>query len=182
MENYPKGELTGFEFEVRQGLGRFWSTLDGLALGANATFIDSKVDIPDDEIKEFANLQVPMTSRDMTDAPENLYNLFMTYDLVPLGSQFALFYTVTGDTLVAGAGQAKGNFVPSIYAKEYGTLNFSYSQRLWEYFKLTFKAKNLTNPDIETVYRSQYIGSDVTRSSYTAGVDYSVSISAEVRF
>jgi hypothetical protein len=63
----------------------------------------------------------------MTFAPEHIYNLYTTYDAESLGTKFALFYTVVGDTLVAGAGAASGNFIPDIYAKEYGTLNFSYS-------------------------------------------------------
>ena len=41
--NYPEGKLTGFEFEVRQDLGQFWEPLEGLSVGANATFIDSEV-------------------------------------------------------------------------------------------------------------------------------------------
>jgi hypothetical protein len=89
---------------------------------------------------------------------------------------------VQGDTLVTGAGQSNGNFVPSVYAKEYGTLNLSVSQPLGDVFKLTVKAKNLTNPAIQSVYRSEYIDSDVIRSSYTKGIDFSVSISAEVTF
>ena len=68
-----------------------------------------------------------------------------------------------GDTLVAGAGQSDGNFVPTSTQKEYGTLNLSVSQQLGEYFKLQFQAKNLTNPEIEEVYRSEYIGDDVTQ-------------------
>ena len=66
-----------------------------------------------------------MTTRDMTNAPEHLYNLYLTYDIAAAGTQFALFYTVQGDTLVAGAGQSHGNFVPSVYAKEYDTLNLT---------------------------------------------------------
>ena len=40
---------SGFELEVRQSLGRFWEALEGLSVGANATFIDSEVTLPDDE-------------------------------------------------------------------------------------------------------------------------------------
>jgi hypothetical protein len=40
----------------------------------------------------------------MTNAPEHLYNVFLTYDVRATGTQLGLFYTVQGDTLVAGAG------------------------------------------------------------------------------
>jgi TonB-dependent receptor len=182
--NYPEGELTGFEFEVRQDLGHFWEPLKGLTAGANVTLIDSKVTLPDDEAAAFADptILAPMTSRDMTNAPEYLYNLFFTYDVEATGTQIGLFYTVQGDTLLAGAGAATGFLVPSIYARAYGTLNFSLTQKLGDVFKLQFQAKNLTNPEIETVYRSKYIGDDVLNTSYTQGIDLSLTLSAEFRF
>ncbi|MEZ6194608.1 MAG: TonB-dependent receptor [Planctomycetota bacterium] len=182
--NYPKGRLTGVEVEFRQDLGVWLDELKGFSIGANATFISSRVDLPQDEIDDFAapNLQVPITSRDMTNAPEHLYNIFITYDNEEWGTQVSLFYTVQGDTLVAGAGESGGNFLPSEYAKEFETLNFSLSQRIGEYFRLQFQAKNLTNPSIDRVLRSEFTGPDVTSNSYTKGIDFSLSLSAEIKF
>ena len=93
-----------------------------------------------------------------------------------------MFWTVQGDTLVAGAGQSNGNFVPNVYAKSFDTLNVSVAQKLGKYVTLSLGAKNVTNPDIETVYRSKYIGDDVLRSSYSEGVDYYLGIGGEIRF
>jgi outer membrane receptor protein involved in Fe transport len=78
--NYPEGKLRGFEFEIRQDLGHFWTELAGLSMQANATIIDSEVTLPDDEIEKFASpaLMVPMTTRDMVNAPEYLYNIGLT--------------------------------------------------------------------------------------------------------
>lgn len=182
--NYPKGELTGIELEVRQDLGHFWETMAGLSLGANATFIESHVTLPAQDSADFdaPNIQAPMTEREMTNAPDHLYNLYLTYDVPNSGTQIGLFYTVQGDMLVAGAATSNGNFVPSIYAKEYGTLNMSLSQKLGDHFRLQLQAKNLTNPDIEEVYRSEYIADDVTRSSLSRGIEYSISLSANFAF
>ncbi|HET6201200.1 MAG TPA: TonB-dependent receptor [Planctomycetota bacterium] len=182
--NYPKGELTGWELEARQTIGRFWTPLEGLSAGANATFIDSEVTLPEDEVAglKLPGIQAPMRTREMTNAPERLYNLYLTYDLPATGTQAALFYTVQGDTLVAGAGQSNGNFVPNIFAREYATLNLSVAQKLGKVLKLQVQGKNLTNPRIETVYRSDHIGDDVTRSSFTRGIETSISLSAEFRF
>jgi outer membrane receptor protein involved in Fe transport len=182
--NYPEGELSGFEFEVRQDIGRFFEPMQGLSFGANATLIDSKVTLPEDEQQGFLlpNILAPMSSRHMTNAPEYLYNFYLTYDIAATDTQLALFYTVTGDTLLAGAGQADGNYVPNVYAEDFDTLNFSLAQRLGQYFRLQFRAKNITNPEIQTVYRSPYIGPDVLKSSFTQGIDYSLSLSAEFRF
>ncbi|HKB16833.1 MAG TPA: TonB-dependent receptor, partial [Planctomycetota bacterium] len=154
--NYPKGKLHGFEIEGRETLGRYWDALEGLGVGANATFIDAEVTLSDEEADTFnaPNIQAPMKTRDMTNAPDHLYNLYLTYDLASTGTQVGLFYTVQGDTLVAGAGASTGNLVPNVYAKEFDTLNFTLLQKLGQYLHLQFQAKNLTNPRIETVYRS----------------------------
>lgn len=182
--NFPEAELTGWEFEIRTDLGAFNEKLEGLTLGGNATVIDSNVLLPEAESALFSDpaILVPTTSRDVTDAPEFLYNLFATYDIEATGTQLALFYTVRGDTLVAGAGIAEQNFVPDVYATEFDTLNFTVTQAIGPYVKLKFSAKNLTDPLIEEVYRSPVIGPDVTRRAFTRGVDYSISLSAEIPF
>jgi TonB-dependent receptor len=182
--NYPEGDLKGFEIEFRQNLGQLWEGLDGFSVGANATFIDSEVILPAEEAALFEDpaIEAPMPTRDMTNAPEYLYNLYLTYDLPATGTSIGLFYTVRGDTLVAGATAADENLVPNIYEKEFDTLNFSISQKIGDYFKLQFKAKNLTNPRFEEVYRSPGIESDVLKSSFTKGIDYSISLSAEFTF
>jgi hypothetical protein len=93
-----------------------------------------------------------------------------------------VFYIVQGDTLIAGATETNGNFVPDVYAKQYDTLNLSVSQKLGQYLRLQLQIKNLTNPDIQTVYRSNAIGSDVTKTTYSLGIEYSLSLSAEFSF
>ena len=182
--NYPKGELDGIELEARQNLSRFWESMEGMAVGLNATFINSDVTLPASEAAGFSapGIQAPMSSRDMTGAPAHLYNLFITYDLVETKTQLALFYTVQGDTLVAGATQSSGNFVPNVYATEYDTLNLSMTQKFSEHWGLQLQAKNLTNPEIQEVYRSKYIGDDVTKTSYTKGIEFSVAIGAQFSF
>ena len=184
--NYPEGQISGFEFETRQQLGYFWDELEGLAIGANATLIDSEVTLPTDTPQATGNILAtmgfPIETRNMTNAPEYLYNFNITYDVETTGTQLGLFYTVRGDTLIAGAGQSDGNFIPSVYEAEYGTLNFSISQKIGEYLKLTFQAKNLTNPDIQEVYRSKYLDGDTVKNSYTKGIDFSISLSAKIPF
>ncbi len=181
-DNYPTGEITGYEFEIRQRLGRFVEMLEGLSVGANATFIDSEVILPKDEADALADLGVAEPKRDMTNAPEYLYNLYATYKIPRSGTELAVFYTVRGDTLTAGAARigsgATGQYTPSIYEKEYGTLNMSVSQELWDNWKFKFSAKNLLDPAIETVYRSRYIeGGEHHKTSYRKGMEFSISLS-----
>jgi len=178
VRNYPEGFLTGWEFEVRQDLGHFFDSLEGLSVGGNATFIDSEVTLPDDEQQTFQALGVPMPTRDATGAPEHLFNVYLTYDLTDSGTQTALFYTIRGDTLVAGANDSGGNFVPSIYETQFGTLNFSVTQELGDGAALRFQAKNITNPEIQRVYRSEFVpGGDTTQRSFRRGIDFSFGLS-----
>lgn len=176
--NFPEGKLSGFEFETRQYLGYFWNALKGVSIGGNATFIDSEVTLPESEQKNLANAGVETTTRDMMNAPEYLYNIYGMYDIERIGAQIGLFYTVKGDTLVVGAGNINGNYVPDVYATEYGTLNFSASKKIGKYFNVTFKAKNLLNPRIEEVYRTpDHLGDEEVKTSYTKGIDFSVYLS-----
>jgi outer membrane receptor protein involved in Fe transport len=182
--NYPKGELDGYELEARQDIGHFSEALQGLSVGANATFISSEVTLPAAEAATFNDpaIKAPMSTRNMTNAPDHLYNLYLTYDLVSWGTTASLFYTVQGDTLTTGATTTLGNFVPNVYQKQFDTLNLTMSQKLWKNFVLQFQAKNLTNPAIETVYRSPYIGADVLKTTYTKGIDLSLSLTATFGF
>lgn len=177
--NYPEGELTGYEFEIRQDLSLIWNGFRGLKLGGNATFIDSEVTLSAEESVGFSepNIDAPLFQRDATNAPDFLYNLYLTYDLPDTGTQLSLFYTVKGDTLIAGAGESEGNFVPNVYEQEFGTLNFNLSQRVGDHWIFQFQAKNLTNPAINTIYRSDFIESDTIQTSFTRGIEYSLGFS-----
>ncbi|MHC4261958.1 MAG: TonB-dependent receptor [Planctomycetota bacterium] len=176
--NYPKGELTGVEFELRQDLSQFSKDLSGFRVGGNLTILQGQVDFPEVDIAGLANQGLPRTSRDLTEAPEYLVNAFLTYDLERSGTQAALFYTVKGDALVAGSTTDIGAYVPDVYAREYDTLNFTLRQRIADGVNLSFSAKNLTNPVIREVYRDEQLGvDDVTRRSRQNGIDFALGLS-----
>lgn len=169
--NYEDGTIDGFEFEIRQQLGELWEPLEGLGIGFNLTQIDSEVTVPDAETSRGA----PAT-RDMLNTPDMLYNINMTYEISRFGTQLGLFYIYTGDKLVEGATYI-GTEVPNVYEKEYGTLNFSLSQKIGKSWKLSFAARNLTDPDIQKVYRADGVAGEEIRSSYQRGRDYSIGLS-----
>ncbi len=174
--NYPGGRLSGYEIECRQQLGQFWDSLEGFAVGANATIIDSEVTLSDRDRELLQNAGYPEPTRDMMGAPEHLYNANVTYDLTKTGTRFGLFYIVTGDTLLAGASFSEEYF-PSVYAREYETLNVTVSQKLGDHFSVSFKAKNLTDPEIQQVYRTPYLADEAVKFSYRKGIEYSIGLS-----
>jgi len=177
--NYPEGWLEGYEIEIRQELDRLWEPLEGFSFGANATFIDSEVTLPDGEAAAFADVGVPITSRDMMNAPEYLYNLNLTYEHQEYGTRVGLFYTVRGDTLAEGGVALGRSYVPDVYENEYGTLNLGIMQPIGERTRVSFQAKNLTTPTIERVYRSKYVDGEETKTSYKKGIDVVLSMEQE---
>jgi hypothetical protein len=61
-------------------------------------------------------------------------------------------------------------------------LNATLSQSLGGHVKMTLAAKNLTDALHREVYRSEFIGDDVTRRSHSEGIEYSLTIGGEIRF
>lgn len=181
--NFPKGVIMGHEFEMRFPLGYLWSPLEGLTIGGNLTLIDSKVWLPKRERDLFMadNLQIPIETRSMTNAPNYLWNVYFTWDIERFGTELGAFLTVRGDTLIAGAGQSNGNFIPDVYEEAYPTLNLSLNQKMGKYGKLSLKVKNLLNPDIRTIYRSEILmNNNIRRTSFKKGIDLSMSYSLAV--
>ncbi len=189
VQNYPRGTINGVEIDLRQDFSTVADWMTGFKAGMNATLISASVDLPTGPgslSQELSAIGFPTTSRDMTNTPEYLFNVYFTQDIDETGTQFGLFYTLTGDTLVEGAGYKDQPFiayVPDVYALPIGTLNFTLQQELFiPGFKAFFQAKNILNPEIQTVYRSQYISGDVLNTSYTAGVDFAFGLSLQLDF
>ncbi len=182
--NYPRGNLSGYEVEARQGLAPIGEALEGVTFGGNLTQIEARVNLPDSEIAAFRSLhgRDPSFSREMTSAPDWLWNLFVTWDVALTKTQIGLFYTVQGDTLVQGSGPSNSTFVPPTYLTQFDTLNLSVAQKLGENVRLVFAAKNLTDSEQREVYRSEFIASDVLRRRSSDGIDFSLTLGGEIRF
>jgi len=178
--NFSDGTILGAELEIRQDMGDIFEELTGLTLGANGTIIESEVTIPDAQ----QTAALGETSREMLNAPDMLVNLFAVFRNEETGTDIGLFYTIRGDTLVAGSSptaSATADFVPNVYETQYDTLNFTIAQKISQHFKLKFSAKNLTNPEIQRVYRSS-LTPETVQSSYSKGISFSISLSANFEF
>ena len=182
--NFPAATLSGYEVEARQDLGKVWDPLAGLGVGGNSTWIDSAVRLSDQDITQFEQFQGvrPKSTREMTGAPHYVWNLFTTYDLAPSGTSLALFYTVTGDTLIQGPGPANAQYSPATYDRRFDNLSATIGQDLGRGVRLTLSATNLTDAMRRQVYRSEYVPEDVTRRTYKTGVTYTLQIGGEIHF
>jgi hypothetical protein len=146
--------------------------------------MESSVTLPADQAAELAPFgggsSIPMTA-----TPNYLFNTNVTYDFRPTGTQLGIFYNLQGDSLISAASisaQPTGTaLVPDLYQIGYGTLNFTASQEIIQGLRFNFAAKNLTNPDRQTQYRS-FDGNDGLNSTYTTGVDFTFALSYTLFF
>ncbi len=180
--NFPEGELTGLEFEGRITLdpllGEHWK---GLALGTNFTWMQSQVTLDPVDAAALALYGFNDDTQPMTATPDYLFNASVTYDLEATNTQFGVFYNLTGDSLVSGANPYTTLLTPAIYQEGYGTLNVTASQELFKGLRLSLGAKNLTNPDIKTEYRTPD-GFTGLNSVYTSGISLSLSLTYQITF
>jgi outer membrane receptor protein involved in Fe transport len=180
--NFPSATLFGVELESRITLapllGEEW---EGLALGGNFTWMTSEVTLSAADRQAFTTYGIAASTQPMTATPEFLLNLNATYEFKPLGTQIGLFYNFKGDSLVSAASPNVAFLAPAVYQKGYGTLNFVASQQIVEGLRIAVQVKNITNPIIETEYRTPD-GFTGLNSRYTAGINFSVGLSYQANF
>ncbi|WP_428387973.1 TonB-dependent receptor domain-containing protein [Mucisphaera sp.] len=190
--NFPSGQIEGYEVEVRQSVGRWFEPLQGMTIGGNATLLNTEVELRPFERDQLNRSGIRGNTIEMINAPEHLYNLYVNYNQQDLGTSISLFYTVRGDTLVTpagvkddggvGSGAPAAFVLPAVYEEEFGTLNLTIVQRLTDYLSLKFSAKNLLDPDIQTVYKGAGVRGNNLRTSYNAGIDLSLGITFNYEF
>jgi outer membrane receptor protein involved in Fe transport len=174
--------VVGWELEGRKTLDFLPDLFQFLSVGANYTYIEAKVDVPEaveDNLNRYGvgDTTLGQSERDMEGQPAYLWNVNVMYDINPWGTSAGLFYTVRGDMLKSGAAIGEGGATPNIYSRELATVNLSLSQEFAKRWKLTFQAKNLIDPRVDEIYRAPD-GTEVRRRRYREGVSYSIQLGA----
>ena len=171
--NYPEGKVFGVEFEARQRLDILAEWLADVTIGGNAAWITSEVTLPADEQASLSGIGVNTRTRPLLGQPEYLLNANIVYDNSRSGTAVGLFYTFTGEKLVVGEA-VSDNYNPNVFELPVGTLDLSIEQKIGANWRVTFRAKNLTNPRFERAYRVTWDSADIIQSSYRRGVDFSL--------
>lgn len=171
--NYPAGKVFGVELECRQRLDVLAPWLGDFTVGANGSYIMSEVTLPADEQQDWTAFGEPRTKRRMLGQPDFLLNLNCVYDNARSGTSVGLFYNWTGEVLASGG--TPGN--PDQFELPTDSLDFSVEQKLGKHWRVMFRAKNLTDPLIQRVYRLETQHQDVTLSHYRRGMDFSLGVS-----
>jgi len=175
--NYSKARLWGVEFEIRQQLDVVHELLKDFTIGGNATYIQSYLNYLPSQLAFQGTIDFHDKTRPMAGQPDFLLNAYVIYDNKKSGTAVGLFYTLTGESLVAGEAQQfspVGGIVPRIVDKPWANLDLSVEQRIGKNWRITARAKNLLNPLIEQDYVSKVSNTELLRTGYRRGVDLSL--------
>lgn len=160
-ENAPSAFNVGVELEWRNSLDFISEALADFTFGGNFAWIDSNVSIPEG-VSIQTNKERPLQGQS-----PYVVNLQLAYDLEALGTTATLLYNVSGPRIVeVGALGA-----PDVYQEPFHQMDLVVGQKLPEGFKLSFKAKNLLDPDTEVTQGPE------TVEVYKKGRAFSISVS-----
>ena len=121
--------------------------------------------------------------RPMINQPDYIYNLNLSYDLEESGSSISIFLNEVGDTLRKGPSLGDGSAYPSVFKGTTRSLNLSASQKFAEWWKFTFRIKNISDPDVIEYYLYPDPSDEEKeirkiRKIYKDGVSYSFALEA----
>jgi outer membrane receptor protein involved in Fe transport len=174
--NRPSATLRGVEIEARKKLGFVDPLLSDFSVGGNFSYIDSKVDVP----YSTDGVNVLIYNRTLFDQPEYVLNADLGYDNTRSGTSSSLVFSRTGERLTLDVPNA-----PNAYEQPIDTLDLFITQRIARRFKLRFGARNLLDPQIRTLFISDFggprndFGGNYVFRSYRRGMTFSLSLSAE---
>lgn len=152
--NYEQGAVKGAELEARTDMAHVWDRLAGLVVGMNASWIESSVDLPEDEYDSLEPLGLAEDSRPLQGQPEYLLNLYTTWEQPDWGTSLGIFYNRIGRILVTGAARGVEDGAPTVFEEPYDALDLTAQQRFGERWSASFKGGNLLAPDRELTYET----------------------------
>lgn len=171
-DNIEEAKVYGLEFEARQYLGRFSEVLENTSIGINAAWIHSEATIPEDELESIRSVFPDAgDTRELFGQSPYTFNLDLSHEVIRWGSRFTLVFNIVGkrlDAVVPGP-------VPDVYEQPSPLLDFIYSQRLRNGWKLKLSAKNIFNSNKDKLIRHN--GMDYVYERYKVGTTYSIGLS-----
>ncbi len=171
-QNVEEGTIYGVEFEFRRNLEFLGAAFHRWSLGANLTFIESEVTIPDSEMAVLQTYDPNASNkRDLLGQSPYVFNADINYSREESGTSATLSYNVVGerlDLVIFGP-------LPDVYEQPAPSLNFVLSQNIGYNWKVKLSAKNLLNPDKEKLISLP--DSDLVYSRYRSGRSFSISLS-----
>ncbi len=181
--NNAKGRLYGVEFELRKKLDVIHESLSNFALSGNLTLVKSSSDIDTVELSQIrGNDPDHATTRPLFGQSPYIINSTLSYSNDSARFKVNVAFNMFGERLVL---VTRGG-LPDIYELPRPSMGINVSKEVGKGFKITFRAKNIFNPDYKQVYKvqtesSNYLIStdneDFVYRNYKRGRTYSLSIS-----
>lgn len=158
--NSASGRNIGVELEARLAMTRFWSGLEGFNFNANASFIDSEVELYP-QLSQTGTRKHPLQGQ-----ADYLVNVGVGY-VSPRGFDANVLMNATGKRL-----RTLGlHPLPDIYSQPFTTLDATLGMRIWQRGRIKVTAKNLLDPRIQELQNGREV------SGYEHGRSYSIAFS-----
>lgn len=169
FQNAGRATIKGIELELQKKMdflpGKFFREL---SLIGNASFIRSEA-IKDSldlkqELEEFGrNLRLTTVKRPLQGQAPYIYNVGLNYDNPGFGSKVSLNYNIIGLRIYAAGTYEKYNkllatteFRGSLMELPRKSLDFAYTQRVFQHMQLKLSVQNLLNQPIEMAIDNNY--------------------------
>ncbi len=175
FRNVPSATAYGIEIEARKSLRFISPALRNFQLGGNASFIESEVDINEDEFRQIQSVDPSRDdTRPLFGQSPFTFNAELAFLDDTLGIKASLSYSVFGDRIAVVGGTD-----PDVFEQSRGLLNFSIAKDIGSRMSLRFRANNLLNPDYEFI--QEYNGVDYIFQTNTIGRTFSLSFTYSIK-
>lgn len=182
--NVNDATVLGVEVEFRKNLSFMSDALKNFSLGANLTFVDSKVTLDKSAGGEYESRQRLLKdgetladTRTMQGQSPYIVNGYLNYSAVESGWEASLNYNVQGKRLtIVGI-----SVNPDVFEKPFNALNFKVSKAMGvdRKFRMSLAAQNLLNAKRQKVYQSFGTADSIyeqfiPRQSFSLGASYRI--------
>jgi outer membrane receptor protein involved in Fe transport len=170
--NVDQAELIGAEIETRLGLVNLTNFLANFSVGFNLSLVNSTVDIAASELAQRRAIDSTANdTRQLQGQSPYTLNFDLTYNNDNWGTVMGLYFNSFGERL----SKVSANVTPDVFEQPASLLNFTLSQKLFEFLTLNMAVKNILNSEYREVYR--YKGTDYNFQTYKYGISYSIGLS-----
>lgn len=146
--NRDEAKLYGVELEARTSLAFLGSTLELFSLGGNLSLVQSEVKLTATEMSNkgqfFPNIS---STRSLYDQSPYIVNLDLSYSQPRWGTSGSLIFNMAGPRITI----TKLN-TEDVFEQPAPSLDFVFSQRLFQHATAKFTARNLLDPSLERTY------------------------------
>jgi len=154
FDNAQIGRASGLELEGRVGARHFSRFLRRWTVLSNLTLIQSEIELD----ARTSGIQTS-SARPLQGQSPYVVNMQLQYDRPTSGFSGAVMYNIVGKRIT----EVGTNNIPDTYEQAFGQLDFIMSQKISKNWSLSFRGRNLLNPEVqstqsEDIVRSQKRG------------------------